>query len=271
MGRIGLVVALIGASITSGAAPTPSSTIDLGRSKIVDLTHSFDDKTIYWPTSPSNFKLTKLSFGQTAGGYFYAANAFCTPEHGGTHLDAPIHFSQQGATADRIPLRQLIAPGAIVDVSIKAAKDTDYRVSLEDLKDWEKKHGAIAAGSILILRTGWGARWPDKRRYLGDDMPGDASKLHFPSYGKEAAEYLIQQRRVAALGVDTASIDYGPSKDFIVHQLAGAANIPGMENLAELDKLPEVGAWIIALPMKIAGGSGGPLRIVALIPPRALP
>jgi len=135
------------------------------------------------------------------------------------------------------------------------------------VKAWEKKHGAIAAGSIVVLRTGWGARWPDKRRYLGDDTPGEASKLHFPSYGKEAAEYLIQQRRVAALGVDTASIDYGPSKDFIVHQLAGAANVPGLENLAELDKLPEVGAWIIALPMKIAGGSGGPLRIVALIPP----
>jgi len=262
------LVALVGAMMASRAAPAaPSSPIDLGQSKIVDLTHSFDDKTIYWPTAPSNFKLTTLSFGQTAGGYFYAANSFCTPEHGGTHLDAPIHFSQKGNTADQIPLRQLIAPGAIIDVSAKAAKDADYRLSLEDVKAWEKKHGAIAAGSIVVLRTGWGARWPDKRRYLGDDTPGDASKLHFPSYGKEAAEYLSQQRRVAALGVDTASIDYGPSKDFIVHQLAGAANVPGLENLAELDKLPEIGTWIVALPMKIAGGSGGPLRIVALIPP----
>jgi len=262
------LVALVGAMMASRAAPAaPSSPIDLGQSKIVDLTHSFDDKTIYWPTAPSNFKLTTLSFGQTAGGYFYAANSFCTPEHGGTHLDAPIHFSQKGNTADQIPLRQLIAPGAIIDVSAKAAKDADYRLSVEDVKAWEKKHGAIAAGSIVVLRTGWGARWPDKRRYLGDDTPGDASKLHFPSYGKEAAEYLIQQRRVAALGVDTASIDYGPSKDFIVHQLAGAANVPGLENLAELDKLPEIGTWIVALPMKIAGGSGGPLRIVALIPP----
>lgn len=266
MERVSVVVALISA-ITSGAVrAAPSSTIDLSQSKIVDLTHPFDEKTIYWPTAPSNFKLTTLSFGQMAGGYFYAANSFCTPEHGGTHLDAPIHFSQRGNTADQIPLRQLIAPGVFIDVSAKAAKDADYRLSVEDVKAWEKRRGAIASGSIVVLRTGWGARWPDKKRYLGDDTPGDASKLHFPSYGKEAAEYLIQQRRVAALGVDTASIDYGPSKDFIVHQLAGAANIPGLENLAGLDNLPETGVWIIALPMKIAGGSGGPLRIVALIP-----
>ncbi len=263
----GVGLLLLAATPASGAAPAGSSpTLDLNRSKIVDLSHPFDDKTIYWPTSPSNFKLTKLSHGQAPGGYFYAANEFCTPEHGGTHLDAPIHFYERGKTADQISLRQLIAPGAVVDVSAKAANDPDYRLSVEDLKAWEKKHVAIPPGSILLLHTGWGKRWPDRKRYLGDDTPGDASKLHFPSYGKEAAEYLIQQRRVAALGVDTASIDYGPSKDFIVHRIASAAGVPGLENLAELDKVPEVGAWIVALPMKIAGGSGGPLRIVALIP-----
>jgi kynurenine formamidase len=265
--------ALLFAFFTSAASPAaeprgspPSKLLDLNRSKVVDLSHPFDDRTIYWPTSPSNFKLTTLSYGETPGGFFYSANSFCTPEHGGTHLDAPVHFSQRGKSADQIPLRQLIGPGAVVDVSAKAASDPDYRLSLEDLKAWEKKHGAIPSGSILLLRTGWGARWPDKKRYLGDDTPGDASKLHFPSYGKEAVEYLVQQRHIAALGVDTASIDYGPSKDFIVHRTASAAGVPGLENLAELDKVPEVGAWIIALPMKIAGGSGGPLRIVALIP-----
>jgi len=243
---------------------SPTGPLDLSRARVVDLSHAFDEKTIYWPTSPSNFKLTKLSYGETPGGYFYAANSFCTPEHGGTHLDAPVHFSQRGKTADQIPLRQLIAPGVVIDVSAKAASDPDYRLSLEDLKAWEKKYGAIPSGALL-LRTGWGTRWPDKKRYLGDDTPGDASKLHFPSYGKEAVEYLLQHH-VSALGVDTASIDYGPSQDFIVHQLASAAGVPGLENLAQLEKVPEVGAWIIALPMKIAGGSGGPLRIVALIP-----
>jgi len=124
----------------------------------------------------------------------------------------------------------------------------------------------IPADAIVLLRTGWGKRWPDKKRYLGDNTPGDASKLHFPSYGSEAAEYLVRERRVRALGVDTASIDYGPSKDFAVHRIASAAGVPGLENVANLDQLPETGLWIIALPMKIAAGSGGPLRIIALIP-----
>ncbi len=127
-------------------------------------------------------------------------------------------------------------------------------------------HGTIPPGAIVLLRTGWSERWPDRKAYLGDDTPGDASKLHFPSYGVEAAKYLVAERRVAALGVDTASIDYGASKDFLVHVVASGANVPGLENVASLDALPEWGAWVIALPMKIAGGSGGPLRIVALVP-----
>ncbi len=252
----------LGAPITSASPPLA----DLSKAEVVDLTHLFDDKTLYWPTSPSSFELKRLSFGETPGGWFYASNSLCTPEHGGTHLDAPIHFDKEGMTIDQIPPRQLIAPGVVIDVSAKAAADPDYRLSLEDLRSWEKLHGNIPAGAIVLLRTGWGKRWPDRKRYLGDDTPGDASKLHFPSYGKESAEHLVRQRHVAALGVDTASIDYGASKDFIVHRIASAAGVPGLENLADLDRVPTVGAWIIALPMKIAGGSGGPLRIVALVP-----
>jgi Predicted metal-dependent hydrolase len=137
---------------------------------------------------------------------------------------------------------------------------------MEDVRSWEKQHGSIPSGAIVLLRTGWGKRWPDRKQYLGDDTPGDASKLHFPSYGKDSAEYLVNQRHVGALGLDTASIDHGPSKDFLVHRIASAAGVPGLENLANLDQLPTVGAWVIALPMKIAGGSGGPLRVVALLP-----
>jgi kynurenine formamidase len=250
----------------AAALAAESAAPSLATARVVDLTYPFDEKTIYWPTSPSGFELKQLAHGQTPGGWFYSSNAFCTPEHGGTHLDAPIHFSAGGLTADQIPVRQLIAPAAVIDVRAKAGADPDYRLTVQDVRDWEKRHGAIAAGTIVLLRTGWGARWPDRKAYLGDDTPGDASKLHFPSYGKEAAEYLVRERRVAALGVDTASIDYGASKDFIVHQLANGANVPGLENIASLEALPESGAWVIALPMKIAGGSGGPLRIVALIP-----
>jgi kynurenine formamidase len=245
------------------ARPSPP---DLATARIVDLSYAFDDKTIYWPTSPSAFELKKLAYDDTAGGYFYSSFAFCTPEHGGTHLDAPVHFSRHGWTADQVPLRQLIAPAAVIDVSRQGAGDADYRLTVEDVGNWEKAHGAIAAGTIVLLRTGWGARWPDRKRYLGDDTPGDASHLHFPSYGKEAAELMVRTRKVGALGVDTASIDYGQSADFLVHRLAMAAQVPGLENLANLAELPETGGWVIALPMKIAGGSGGPLRAVAIVP-----
>jgi kynurenine formamidase len=238
---------------------------DLATAEVVDLTHPYDDKTIYWPTSPSSFQLTELSKGKTPGGWFYSANSFCTPEHGGTHLDAPIHFAEGRRTADQVPVRQLIAPAVVIDIVAKAAQDPDYRLTAADVQAWEQMNGRIPAGAIVLLRTGWSARWPDRKRYLGDDKPGDASNLHFPSYGKEAAELLVKERKVGALGVDTASIDYGASKDFIVHQTAAAGEVPGLENLTGLDRLPETGAWIIALPMKIAGGSGGPVRVVALL------
>lgn len=249
-----------------GAARSPS-TPDLRTARIVDLTHAFDEDTIYWPTSPSRFSLTSLASGETPAGYFYSANSFCTPEHGGTHLDAPVHFAREGRTADQIPLRQLIGPAVLLEVRRQAEKDSGYRATPGDVRAWEKAHGAIPEGAIVLLRTGWSNRWPDRKRYLGDDTPGDASKLRFPSYGKEAVEYLIRERHVSALGVDTASIDFGPSTDFPVHRIAAAANVPGLENLANLDELPEAGAWVVALPMKIAGGSGGPLRAVALLGP----
>jgi len=258
-------LALLAATAALGAptAPAPPS---LSKATVVDLTHPFDEKTLYWPTSPTRFELKKLSFGETPGGYFYAANSLCMPEHGGTHLDAPFHFARDGKTVDQIPVRQLIAPAVVIDVAAKATADPDYRLSMEDVRSWEKQHGSIPSGAIVLLRTGWGKRWPDRKQYLGDDTPGDASKLHFPSYGKDSAEYLVNQRHVGALGLDTASIDHGPSKDFLVHRIASAAGVPGLENLANLDQLPTVGAWVIALPMKIAGGSGGPLRVVALLP-----
>lgn len=253
----------------AGAAEPASAVrppIDLGGARLVDLTHPFDEKTIYWPNAPSNFQLNRLSFGKTEAGFFYAANSFCTPEHGGTHIDAPIHFSAGGRTVDQVPVDQLIAPAVVIDVRGKTAADPDYRLTAADIQAWEEKHGQVPAGSIVLLRTGWGQRWPDRKRYMGDDKPGDVTNLHFPSYGAEAARFLVERRRVGALAVDTASIDYGPSKDFIVHQIANGANVPGLENVANLEEVPETGAWVIALPMKIAGGSGGPVRIVAVVP-----
>ena len=262
--RTGLLLAIF-LGLAARARAADSDAPDLATARVLDLTHAFDRETIYWPTSPSAFELKTLADGKTPGGWYYRSNELCTPEHGGTHLDAPSHFAEKGLTADQIPVRQLIARAAVIDVRAAAGRDADYRLTLEDVKAWEKAHGAIPAATIVLLRTGWGARWPNRKAYLGDDTPGDASKLHFPSYGKESAEYLVRERRVGALGVDTASIDAGASKDFVVHVIANGANVPGLENLAHLEELPESGAWVIALPMKIAGGSGGPLRIVALV------
>ena len=253
--------------VASGAAALAGGqAFDLSKHTIVDLSHAYGPTTVFWPTSPTKFTLDKLAFGRTEGGYFYAANTFCTPEHGGTHLDAPIHFSEGGQTLEQIPLEKLIAPAAVIDVTARASASRDYLATADDVRQFEKTHGRIAPGTIVLLRTGWSRHWPDVKAYLGDDTPGDASKLSFPSFGADAARLLVEQRGAAALGVDTASIDYGRSTDFQVHRIAAARNVPGLENLTNLDRLPPRGAVVIALPMKIEGGSGGPLRAIALVP-----
>ena len=247
--------------------PEPGATFDLAAAEIVDLSHAYSEETLYWPTSPSRFELEELWLGMTDGGFFYSANSLSTPEHGGTHLDAPSHFAEGGWTAEQIPLERLIGPAVVIDVSEQAAADPDYRLDGEELFAWEVEHGLVPEGAIVLLRTGWSERWPDALAYLGDDTPGDASDLHFPAYGEEVTRTLVEQRRVAVLGIDTASIDHGPSTDFIVHQVANGANVAGLENLTNLARVPATGAWVVALPMKITGGSGGPARIVALLPP----
>ncbi len=267
MTRTILAAAVLAATLATTRASAQS--LDLSRYDLVDLTHAFNAKTLYWPTSPSAFSLDTLSYGPTPGGWFYSANAISTPEHGGTHLDAPIHFHEGGATADQVPLDRLVAPAVVIDVAYKCEQDPDYRLTTGDIEAFEKKRGKIARGTIVLMRTGWDKRWPDRKAYFGDDTPHDASKLHFPSFGADAARLLVEERGVAAIGLDTPSIDYGASQDYPVHRIAAAKGVPGFENLAHLDRVPTTGAIVIALPMKIEGGSGGPLRAIALVPKRA--
>lgn len=248
------------------AVESPPMGFDLAAAQFIDLSYAYDADTLYWPTSPSAFEMEELAYGPTEAGYFYSSNVISTPEHGGTHLDAPIHFFADRWTNDEIPLDRLIGPGVVIDVEAQAKANRDYRLTVADVTAWEAEHGTIPEGAIVLLRTGWGAYWPDRASYFGDDTPGDASKLSFPSYGEEATTLLVKERRVAVLGVDTASIDYGRSTDFMVHRIANEANVVGLENVANLHQLPNSGAWIVALPMKIKGGSGGPVRIVALVP-----
>jgi len=239
--------------------------IDLDPAKVVDLTYPFGTDTIYWPTA-KRFSLAEVHHGETPGGYWYEANDFAAAEHGGTHMDAPVHFAEGGLSAAQVPVTAGIGPLVRVDVSAAAAGDADYRLRVEDLAAWEQAHGRIPAGAIVVMYSGWGARWPDAKRYLGTDVPGDVANLHFPGFSREAAEWLVKQRDIKGIGVDTPSIDHGPSTDFIVHRIVNGAGKPGFENLANLDRVPATGATLIALPIPIAGGSGGPMRAIAVLP-----
>jgi kynurenine formamidase len=243
-----------------------SSVFDGTGGRWIDLTHSFSESTIYWPTDTAGFALEELAYGRTEGGWFYASYAFSTAEHGGTHLDAPIHFAEGRLTVDQVPLSGLIGPAAVVDVSARATPD--YLVSVEDLRDWEAEHGELPDGGILLIRTGWGERWPDRAAYLGTSLtgPGAVAELRFPGLGEEAATWLVENRGIVAVGIDTPSIDRGQSTDFRAHVILYAENISGFENVANLELLPEVGSYVVALPMKIEGGSGAPLRVVAFVP-----
>ena len=236
----------------------------------VDLSHDYSEETVYWPTARP-FSLEVVSAARTPAGYYYAANDFCTSEHGGTHLDAPIHFAEGRHTSDEVPLERLIGSAVVVDVTARADRDADYRVDRAALEEWERSHGRMPDESIVLVRTGWSSRWPDRARYLGTTKTGQAgvAELHFPGIDSAAARWLATERRVKAVGIDTPSIDYGQSKRFDTHRILLGENIPAFENLAALDRLPPTGAFVVALPMKIKGGSGGPLRIVALVPSSA--
>ena len=149
----------------------------------------------------------------------------------------------------------------------QAAGNPDYQVAVADFERWESRHGTIPEGVIVLVRTGYGQFWPDRERYMGtaEHGPDAVAKLHFPGLDPEAARWLVANRPIHALGLDTPSIDYGQSTLFETHQILYAANIPAFENVAHLDRLPPDGFTVIALPMKIKGGSGSPLRIVAVI------
>ena len=249
------------------ACRTAAPASDWPPGPVVDLSHAYDDKTVFWPTA-DEFALKKVSEGITPQGYYYAANVFCTAEHGGTHIDSPVHFNQKGWTVDQIPIDQLIAPAVVLDVTSASAANPDYQISHADIATWEKTNGEIPSGSILLLRTGYSANWPDAAKYLGTAERGEAAvpKLHFPGLHPETARWLIANRSIKAIGLDTASIDYGQSTVFESHRILFERNIPALENLTNLDRLPATGARLVGLPMKIGGGTGGPLRIVAILP-----
>jgi kynurenine formamidase len=233
--------------------------------QIVDLSHAYDASAIFWPTAEP-FRLEKVADDVTAAGYYYAANNFFTSEHGGTHIDAPIHFAQGHQAVDEIPVNRLLGEAVVVDVTTASDANPDYQVSVADFQRAEQG-GPIPPDAIVLIRTGFSRRWPDPVRYLGTAARGaeGVSQLHFPGLHPDAAKWLIAERRIKAIGIDTASIDYGQSTLFESHRLLYERDIPGFENLTSLERLPERGAYIVALPMKIRGGSGAPLRAIAVV------
>lgn len=261
-----LLICLILSGCTQTKTESPAATGTFPGGRIIDLSHPFDAQTIYWPTE-DGFKFEKGADGFTDKGFYYAANKFCGPEHGGTHIDAPKHFAISSNTVDQIPLDQLIGDGIVVDVSKQSETNRDYQVTVEDFNAWERQHGQIPNGAIILLRTGFAKHWPDRVKYMGTDErgAGAVAKLHFPGLSPDAARWLTTSRSIKAVGLDTPSIDFGQSTLFESHQILFAKNIPAFENVGDMGALPAKGFWVIAMPMKIGGGSGGPLRIAAIV------
>jgi kynurenine formamidase len=263
--RAAVIATILGAACSTSPPPPASAPFPSGQ--VVDLSHTYDATTIFWPTS-DRFRLEKTADGVTPQGYYYASNNFFTAEHGGTHLDAPVHFSQGAETVEQIPVDRFLGRAVIVDVTAQAEKDRDYRVTTDDLQRAEREQGAIASDAILLIRTGFSRRWPDAAAYLGTAERGaDAVRdLHFPGLHPDAARWLVANRPVKAVGIDTASIDYGQSTLYEAHRTLFERGIPAFENLTALERLPLRGAFVVALPMKIGGGSGAPLRAIAIVP-----
>jgi len=230
-----------------------------GKTRVLDLSYAISGKLVPWPGDEKFFE-AKVNASVEKNGYF--TRSFWMLEHYGTHLDAPAHFPPGKATVDQIPVKQLFGPAVVIDVRAESGKDADYQLGAARVEEWEKRHGPIPEGSIVLLRTGWSSRWPDARKYRNQDAKG---KMHFPGFSVEAAKLLIE-RKVSGLGCDTLSIDHGASSDYAVHHLALGAGLYQLENLADMSELPETGAFLIVAPIKLEGGSGGPVRVFALLP-----
>ena len=249
----------------TGSESASANRVPFDESKLVDMTYPFDSTTLYW-SPDETFRVETVTRGMTPGGYWYASNRFCASEHGGTHLDAPIHFGEGKSSTDEIPLARLSGPVVVIDVTSVCKDNHDYRMRVGAIMAWEAEHGRIPDGAIVLMRSGWGAKWPDRMSYFGAAAMTDSQSYHFPGFSREAAEFLTRERSVDAVGLDTPSLDAGVSRDFIAHRVFAAADVPGLENVANLDRLPPKGAWLLALPISIRGGTGGPARIVAFLP-----
>lgn len=271
-----LVFALTGCETPSpdaDASDADTTAVAFPDGELVDLSHPFNAESIYWPTATQEFELEEEFVGET-NGYFYSSYVFTGAEHGGTHMDAPFHFAESAEaaeeqfTVEEIPVDRLIGPAVVIDVREQATDDRLYQVQVADFEAWEAEHGPIPDGAMVLLNTGSAQFYPDREAYMGTAERGEEAlpDLEFPGLHPEAAEWLVENRSIQAVGLDTPSIDYGPSADFAAHRVLFPENIAVFENLTNLNELPAAGAHLMALPMKIEGAGGAPLRAVAVLP-----
>ena len=260
--------AVVTSSLTSQAAVAQDDTsgsvtladLAAGNAKIVDLTWTLNEKNPYWPGGDYKpFELTTIATIEKDG---VLSKAFSMPEHLGTHIDAPNHFEKNQPTVAQIDPQLLFGPGVVIDISVRAEMDHDTELTVADIKAWEAEHGRIPDGAIVFLKTGWGRFFWNYTRYKNQDAMG---KLHFPSFSGAAATFLMKERKAKGVGIDNLSIDRGISKDFAVHHIVNGAGRFGLENVAQLEKLPSRGFHVIVAPIKIEQGTGGPVRVFAVL------
>jgi kynurenine formamidase len=232
-------------------APPPAVT------GVVDLTHPVEGK----PSAPRSAQMLGFVVRPAILVRKDGPRRISTSAAVVTHIDAPAHLSPSMRTVDQIPPERLLAPLAVLDVTSQVRNNSDYEVSVEDIARWEQMHGEIPPGSVVLARTGWAARWTSTKDYRNPDKNG---VMHYPGYSENAARFLVEGRAALALGIDTLSVDPGSSKTLAVHQYTLAHSVYHLENVANLERVPEAGGVVVVAPMKLEGEVDGPVRILAL-------
>lgn len=256
-GFIGAVAGCAAAVPPVSAQPQPVR-MPKGFRSVFDLTHPFSARLPVYPS----YKPVQIRqrFSVVRDGF--AANEVTFDEHTGTHFDAPSHFVAGGLSGDRIPAAHLIAPLAVMAIADRAAKNPDALVSVDDLLAWEKRHGRLPAGALVAMDAGWDARANSTDRFVNRDAKG---VMHTPGFSEEAARFLVGQRDIAGVGVDTLSLDAGIAVKFVAHLAILGAGKYGVELMANLGRVPPAGATVFIGAMKHDGGTGGPARVIAVV------
>jgi len=241
-------------AVSGGAVAAPRSF-----TKVVDLTHAMSADFPTFNDKPGIEIQREFSLKKDG----YNLNWWHLSEHAGTHMDAPFHFSEHGATADALAVEQLVVPLAVVDIAYKAEQEPDYLLSRDDLGAWEMKNGRLPDNCCVALYSGWGELLStDEAKFSGRDINGT---LHFPGFDPDAAEWMISERRVAGIAVDTLSLDNGPSKEFKTHKAWLPSGRWGLENVANLHEVPASGATLVVGAPKVKNATGGLTRVLALV------